>query len=471
MSEITLPAEALPTGAPAGNHAHALADLRRRVVGRLHTPADPTWDAARTPWVVSIPQHPLAVLEVHDTDDVIAAVRWAVDHGLHVTAQPTGHSGFSTLDRTLLLRTRALGGIEVDVQRRTATVGAGVKAGELCSALDDTGLTFLCGSNPDPSVTGMTITGGISWFGRAYGLGSDSIVGVELVDGLGRLRRLSATEDSELFWAVRGGGGDFGVITRLEVGLHPCPALYGGRFLWPVEQTGAVLTAFREATAAAPDALTTWFHVYRFPPLPELPEAIRGRAFASVAVAYLGSGDEAEPHLAAYRAVPGMVMDLVGDVPLSDLGSIADEPTTPMPGMQRSYLLDDLDDDAVALLVQVVGPDSGSPLSIVQIRHLGGAFAAEREGRGSHGPVTETYALFALGVPAVPELVAPIEMHFGRLGAAVAHVASGRALLNFLEFDEDPGRWWSPATRKRLAAAKHVADPLGTIRSNRPVRA
>ena len=117
-----------------------------------------------------------------------------------------------------------------------------------------------------------------------------------------------------------------------------------------------------------------------------------------------------------------------------------------------------------------MGPDSGSPLTIVQIRHFGGAFADDREGRGSHGPVTEPYNLFALGVPAVPELVAPIEMCFGRLAPRSHHVASGRTLLNFLEFDEDPGKWWTPATRERLAAAKQVSDPLHTIRSNRPVR-
>ncbi len=157
-------------------------------------------------------------------------------------------------------------------------------------------------------------------------------------------------------------------------------------------------------------------------------------------------------------------------MPLSQLSSIADEPTDPMPGMQRSWLLDELDDDAMTAIVAMVGPDSGSPLTIVQIRHFGGAFADEREGRGSHGPVTEPYNLFALGIPAVPELVAPIEMWFGRLAASVAHVASGRTLLNFLEFDEDPGKWWSPATRERLATAKQVSDPLHTIRSNRPVR-
>jgi hypothetical protein len=476
MSDVTIPATGpAPVPAqgtpPAGaNRSPALEDRRRRVVGRLHPPADATWDAVRSPWVVNIDQHPMAVLEVHDVDDVVAAIRWAVDHGCQVTAQPTGHGGLTTLDQTVLLRTRALGGIDVDVQRRTATIGSGVKAGELCAALEGTGLTFLCGSNPDPSVTGMTITGGISWFGRAYGLGADSIVGVELVDGLGRCRRLSATSEPELFWAVRGGGGDFGIITRIEVALHPAPSVYGGRLMWPVEQMEEVLRTFREATRTAPEELTTWFHVYNFPPLPELPEPIRGKSFACIAVAHLGGREDAEQLLAPYRAIPGLAMDLVGEVPLSSLGDIAAEPTDPMPGMQRSALLDDLDDDAIAALVATAGPDSGSPLLLVQVRHLGGAFARDVEGRGSHGPVTEPYSLFALGIPAVPELVPVIEMYFGRVSAAVAHVASGRTLLNFLEYDEDPGRWWSPATRERLAAAKQAADPLQTIRSNRPVR-
>ena len=226
MSDITIPTTAVPAQSsprPPATRPTRWTDLRRRVVGRLHTPSDATGTPSGPPGWSTSTQHPMAVLEVHDADDVIAAVRWAVDHGCQVTAQPTGHAGLTALDQTVLLRTRALGGIEIDVQRRTATIGSGVKAGELCDALEGTGLTFLCGSNPDPSVTGMTITGGISWFGRAYGLGADSIVSVEMVDGLGRCRRLSATEDPELFWAVRGGGGDFGIITKLEVALHPVP--------------------------------------------------------------------------------------------------------------------------------------------------------------------------------------------------------------------------------------------------------
>jgi hypothetical protein len=448
----------------------ALDDLRRRVTGRLTTPGDPGWDLARMAWVVNIPQHPMAVLEVRDVDDVIAAVRWAVDHGAQVTAQPTGHGANDTLEGAVILRTRALDTIDVDLERRTVWVGAGVKAGELCAALDGTGLVFLCGSNPDPTVVGMTITGGISWFGRAHGLGADSILAVELVDGLGRLRRVDAVEHPELFWAVRGGGGDFGVITRVEVALHPAPSVYGGQLLWPADRMTEVLTTFRDVTREAPDELTLWFHTWNFPPLPELPEPIRGKSFTGLALTYLGAPEEAEALLAPFRALGGLAMDTLGVVPLGMLSTVANEPADPMPGMQRSHLLETLDDATIAALVEVTGPGSDSPLTIVQIRHFGGAFAHTPEGAGSHGPVTEQYNLFVLGVPAVPELVGPIHARFDSVTAAVEGVASGRTLLNFLESGDDPSLWWSPETRARLVHAKQASDPLHTIRSNRPVR-
>ena len=462
------------TTANRGNTSHAIGDLRRRVVGTVHTPDDPTWDLARTAWVVNVDQQPLAVLEVRDTDDVRAAVRWAVDHGVDVSAQPTGHSpATGAAHGVLLLRTRALDEVAVDVQRRSAWVGAGVKSGELLAALDGTGLTFLAGSNPDPTVVGMTITGGISWFGRAWGLGSDSVLAVELVDGLGRLRRLSATEEPELFWAIRGGGGSFGIITRIEVALHPAPHLYGGRLLWPLDRMAEVLDAFRRVTRTAPPELTLWFHAYQFPPFPELPEPIRGKSFVSVAAAYLGVGADAEHLLAPLRAVGDLVMDLMGDVPMSALGSIADEPTEPMPGMQSSHLVTELDDSTAAALVAAVGPGSGSPLTIFQIRHLGAAFAEAPDDTGRRRARTRRRSptsVLSVGVPAVPELVPAIQAQFGRIAEAVAPVDSGRKLLNFLDADEDPALWWSPDTRARLAAAKQVADPLGIIRSNRPIR-
>ena len=152
--------------------------------------------------------------------------------------------------------------------------------------------------------------------------------------------------------------------------------------LWPIEQMGDVLRTFKAVTEEAPNELTIWYHTYQFPPLPEIPEPIRGKGFAAIAVAYLGSRADAEELLAPFRALPGLAMDLMGEVPLAELSSIADEPTDPMPGMQRSGLLTGLDDDAIDALVAVVGADSGSPLPVVQIRHLGGAFAETSEGAG-----------------------------------------------------------------------------------------
>ena len=312
MSE-TLP-RPLPTQAAAPNQTHALEDLRRRVVGRLHTPADETWDAARTPWIVNVDQHPMAVLAVRDADDVSAAVRWAVEHGVQVTAQPTGHGAGDAFDQVLMLRTRGLDGVTVDVQRRTAWVGAGVKNGELLAELDGTGLTFLAGSNGDPTVVGMTLTGGISWFGRAYGVGADSVVTVELVDGLGRLRRASATEDPDLFGPCAEAAA-FGIVTRMEVALHPAPEVYGGRMLWPIEQMGDVCASSRRSPGGPGRAHHLVPHL-PVPPLPEIPEPIRGKGFAAIAVAYLGYRADAEELLAPFRALHGLAMDLMGEVPL-----------------------------------------------------------------------------------------------------------------------------------------------------------
>ena len=348
-------------------------------------------------------------------------------------------------------------------------MGAGVRAGELCAALDGIGLAYLSGSNPDPSVVGMTITGGISWLGRAYGIGSDSILAAEIVDATGTMRQISATHDPDLFWALRGGGGDFGIVTRLELALHPAPQLYGGQMMWPAERMQDVLTAFRDSTQMAPDELSLWFHLWDFPPIPEVPEPLRGRSFTGVVLTFLGSAADAEPHLAPLRAVDGLAIDSVGDFGLGQLADLAAEPTEPMPAMQSSRLMNSLDDAAITALTEAVGPGSGSPLLIVQIRHLGGAFARSVPDGGAHGPISAEYNLFALGVPAAPELVQVILATFAHIEDTFGGAIKRRTLLNFLDAGEEPLLWWDEHTRERLAALKRTHDPGHTIRSNRPV--
>jgi FAD/FMN-containing dehydrogenase len=447
----------------------AVDELTAMLPGQVLLPGDPGWEEHSLGWVRSVEQRPRAVLTVRDAEDVVAAVRWAARHGVAISAQPVGHGATTALDQTLLLRTRALREITIDTEQHIARVGAGVKWGELLAATSDLGLTGLVGSSPDPSVVGFCLGGGLSWFGRAYGLAAHSIVAVELVDAGGELRRVTASSDPELFWALCGGGGDFGIVTAMELRLHPAPHVFGGRLLWPIEMARPVLEAFRAVSATAPDALTLWAQLLRFPPLAEIPEPLRGRAFVSIDVTYLGSAEEALALLEPCLALPACWSNTLGTVPLADLGTIAAEPVDPMPVTETSGLLRDLDDAAIDRLLTVVGAGTNAPLAIVQIRHLGGALAWASAADGPVGAVLEPYQFFCLGVPVAPEVEAAIKACFTDVHEALAGHSTGRTMFTFLGADDDPGRAFSPAALARLRQVKRRTDPDGVVRSNRPV--
>jgi len=460
---------ALPATRRPVEAAAALCELQAVLPGQVLLPGSPGWDAARLGWALNVDQHPLAVVTAQDPEDVVAVVRCAARHGLSVSTQPVGHGATTALTGTVMVRTAALQEIDIDVERRVARVGAGVKWGTLLAALEPTGLTALAGSSPDPSVVGFTLGGGLSWFSRALGLSAHSTVAFDVVDARGVRRRVSSTSDPDLFWAMRGGGGDFGVVLAMENVLHDVGPVIGGRMLWPLEMARPVLRAFRRITADAPDELTLWAHLFRFPPLPELPEQVRGRAFVSVDLTFLGAQAEVDALLAPLRAVPVRVLDTVGVVPLSELGGIAAEPVDPMPTQEYSELLLNLDDAALNRLVDVAGANVDSPLAVVQIRHLGGALTRATAQDGPNGAIAEEYSVFCLGVPVAPGLPEAIEAAFGAVRTALAEQRSGRAFFNFLGARSDLGSTFPAAARTRLRAIKATTDPGGVFRSNRPV--
>jgi hypothetical protein len=223
-------------------------------------------------------------------------------------------------------------------------------------------------------------------------------------------------------------------------------------------------------TETAPETLTLWYHTYQFPPDPAMPELLRGQAFSGVAVAYLGDPTEGEELLAPFRAIEGAALDTVGVVPMAQLATIADEPTEPMPFLDHSMFLDDLADETIDALVGVVGAGSRSPLALLQIRHLGGAFARSSESDGAAGHLEQPYLLFTMGVPAAPGLGEAIIGTFAALDGVLAEHTDGRTVPNFLGTGGDLDRVWDTETRARLAAVKRRVDPLSTIRSNRPVQ-
>ena len=337
------------------------------------------------------------------------------------------------------------------------------------ASLDGTGLVALAGSNPDPSVVGLVLGGGVSWFTRKHGFTANSVTAFELVDAMGQLVRVTRTSDPELFWALRGGGGDFGIVLGVELELFPAPQVYGGRLMWPMERAAEVLRAFRDVALSAPPDLTVWAHLHHFPEIPAVPEPLRGQSVVTVASTFLGEASEAERLLAPLRAVAPVKLDLMGGVTPGTLGAVAGEPTEPMPTMEHSMLLDGLTDEAIDDLVSVVADRATCPLVMVQLRGLGGRFATSSPADGAVRTVLEPFQLFALGIPAVPELARAIPRGFAAVDRALAPHLTGRRMPNFTGEREDDASGYDRDALRRLRTLKRTRDPHGVIRSNKPV--
>src|SRR5215470_8560384 len=234
-------------------------------------PGDPGWDDARRAWNLAVDQHPAAVAQPRSARDVADAVRFARRYGLRVAAQGTGHNAapLGLLADTVLVKTDHMRQVSIDPVARIARAGAGAVWLEVVEAAAGHGLAALAGSSPDVGVVGYTIGGGLSWLGRAYGLSANNVEAVELVTADGRLVRADAGAETDLFWALRGGGGSFGVVTAIELRLFPIAEVYAGLLWWPAEAARPVLQAWRALTqSGVPDEFTTFFRFLRFPPLP-----------------------------------------------------------------------------------------------------------------------------------------------------------------------------------------------------------
>ncbi|MEU6743185.1 FAD-binding oxidoreductase [Streptosporangium sandarakinum] len=440
-------------------------DLRRTVRGRVLVAGDEGFEQAGKAWNLSVDQRVRAVVEAEDADDVAALAAHAHRAGLSVAAQPSGHGASGDTDGVILLRTRRLGGVEVRPERRTARVGAGVAWGEVLSATSPYGLTGLAGSSPAPNVVGYTLGGGLSWFGRRYGFAADSVRAFEVVDVDGRRGTVTADSDAELFWALRGGGGDFALVTAIEFDLHPAPALYGGRVMWPVERAPEVLAAFREITEDAPEELTVWFQLLNLPPLPELPEFLRGRSVVTVDTTFLGEEGAARALLRRLDEIDGSIMDSRGTLPVAELGGVCAEPTAPSHSLTRGELLTALDDTVAGALLA----EPTAPLAVVQLRHLGGALARPAEGGGACGHLAEPYILGLIGVVPVPELVPAVADRQGAIVARLARYVSGHKPFTYLGKGERAAAAFPDDALARLREIKRARDPRGVFRSNHPV--
>jgi FAD/FMN-containing dehydrogenase len=430
--------------------------------GSLVLPADPGYDEARAPWNVAVDQRPAGVVRPRDEAEVAAAVRAARAAGLRVAVQGTGHraGALGDLSGTLLLRTDAMPGVTVMPAERRARVRPGALWEDVVSAAAEHGLVALAGSSPDVGVVGFTLGGGIGYLSRRFGLAADRVTAVELVTADGTLVRADATREPDLFWALRGGGGGLGVVTALEFELLEVPAIQAGGLFWPWEEAERVLGAWRRWTAGVPAEVTSMARLLQLPPLPSVPEPLRGRAFVNVQAAVTGTPDEAAALLAPLREL-GPELDLFGPATPAELLRIHGDPEGPTPGLVEHTLLDELPAAAVDALVAVAGPGTGSPLVSVELRHLGGALATAPDGAGALGTLDAAFSVHTVGVPMTPEMGAAVVERGRRVVGALSAHGRGRRYLNFVEHPSDAAASFAPDAVERLRAVRAAADPDG----------
>jgi FAD/FMN-containing dehydrogenase len=441
------------------------------LTGRVVLPDHPNWDEARLAWNLAVDQQPAAVVFPESAEDVIAAVEIARAFELRVTAQGTGHNAapLGPLEDTVLVKTERMRGIEIDPESRIARVEAGVRSLELVEAAARHGLAPLAGSSPDVGVVGYTLGGGLSWFGRKYGLATSSVRAIELVTADGRLIRADREHEPDLFWALRGGGGSFGIVTALELQLIQISEAYAGILWWPIERDREVLHTWAQLTRdGLPDELTTVGRYLRLPPLPEIPEPMRGKSFVIVEVIHLGEPKQADELLAPLRAL-GPTMDTIQRIPTPALNHMHMDPEHPVPATGDGMLLQTLPPEAIDEIIQTAGATSSSPFVSLEVRQLGGELARAHPDGGALATVDADYALYAVGIAPTPEAAAQVRAHVEVVENALHHWAAELTYLNFAETRRDPHTLWTEKAHRRLRAIKATFDPDNLIRSNQPV--
>jgi FAD/FMN-containing dehydrogenase len=317
-------------------------------------------------------------------------------------------------------------------------------------------------------VTGYTLGGGLGWLARCYGQAANSVTAVEIVTPDGQLVRTDPDHEPDLFWAVRGGGGSVGVVTALEMRLYPVREVYAGVLFFPLQQAADVLTSWREWTNSVPDEVTSVGRVMRFPPLPEVPDQLRGQAFTLVEAAYLGDEDSGAELIAPLRQL-GPDMDTFATIPASDLGQLHMDPTEPVPALGDGVLLTDFSAAAADALLAVAGPDVDTPLISVEVRHLGGALGRPASGAGAQASIDAGYLMFDVGVAPTSEAAATVRRHAQAVKDALAPWHASYDHYNFADSPVTADAVLLPDSYRRIEQIKASYDPDRVIISQHPV--
>ncbi len=447
--------------------------LEMAIDGTVVVPGDPGYDQARQAWNLAVDQRPAAVAFPHGPADVATVVEFARERGLKVAPQGTGHNAHNLegrLSGSILLRTDRMRAVEIDPRARRAYIEAGALWMDVTAAAAEHGLAALAGSSPDVGVIGYTLGGGLSWLSRRYGLAANHVTAIEAVTADGERVRADHETHPDLFWALRGGGGSFAVVTAIEIDLFPLTEVYAGVMFWPQERAREVLQAWREWTEwALPDEIVSVGRILNPPPIPEVPEPLRGKRFVVVEAIYLGEEDEGAELIRPLRALCP-ALDTFATIGASELGHLHMDPDHPIAGRGDGMLVDSHGAATIDTFVDAATGESASALLSAELRQLGGAIARPAPEHGATGSIEADYAMFAVGATPVPELGPVVEAQVAGVKDALAPYDHGHGYLNFAESRVDSrGLYRHEYTHRRLQSVKAAYDGGELIQSNHPI--
>jgi FAD/FMN-containing dehydrogenase len=441
------------------------------LAGRIATPSDADWDEARLAWNLAADQRPEAVTFVESTEDVAKVVRFAADNSLRVAGQGTGHGAVALepLSETILIKTERMRGVEIDPEAQTARVEAGVLVLELSEAAQAHGLSSLPGSSPDVGVTGYSLGGGLSWLGRRYGFACNRVRAIELVTAEGETRTADAENDPDLFWALRGGGGGYAIVIALHLDLVPVSDIYAGALLFPAAVGAEAVRTFRDWAAGVSEDVTSVVRFITPPPIPDVPESLRGTPLLTIDAACIGDQVNGEATIAPLREIGEPIMDTFAQIPAAGLCRIHMDPENPVPGLGHHALLRELPDEAIEAFAGLAGPDSGTPLLLTEVRHAGGALSHPAENGGALSHLDAEFLMFGIGMPMSPELGEAINAHLDRFNETMSPWAAGGGYFNFAERRCDADAILPPEVCSKLAEVKRRYDPDARIVANHAI--
>jgi FAD/FMN-containing dehydrogenase len=447
--------------------AAALQSLRRSFAGGLYMPGDAGYGTERLGWDRSIDSRPAIVATATGPGDVQAAILAAREHELPLAVQATGHGTVIASDGALLIKTSQMATVAIDPHRRIARVGPGAVWHHVNTAAAPFGLAALAGRCATVGVTGYTLGGGTGWLSRKFGYAADSVVRAEVVTADGRLLVASTDENPDLFWALRGGGGNFGVVTSLEFRLYPAAHLFAGMSLYPLDRAFETMATYRQWALDEPDEMNSAVMLMRLPPHPSVPEPYRGKRFLTIRAFYLGSAEDGRRVLAPLVDAAGPpLLDGFRMMSFLEASAATNGPDAP-PMAARQYvdLFQNVPDDVIRAMVEAAGEGVDSPLAFIELRHWGGAMARPGPDAGPAGARDVPFSVMAVA-PYQAHEQERVEAYVDGLATRLQPYATGGSFLN-LQMDRAKTRTaFTTENYARLVQAKRRWDPDNFFRLN-----